>query len=70
MTTQLKLEAPWEEVKEKLKEANPNLNDEDLQYSPGQEQALLERLAAKMSRSVEDVKGWVESVAFTKGQAS
>ena len=70
MDTQLKLEAPWEEVKEKLKEVNTELTDEDLVYEPGQEEALLERLAKKMNKDVSDVKGWVESVSFNKGKAS
>ena len=60
----------WAETKEKLKEANTNLTDEDLQYEEGNEDALLERLAAKMNRTKEEVKGWVESVAFTKVKAS
>ncbi|MES2430273.1 MAG: hypothetical protein V4556_05000 [Bacteroidota bacterium] len=69
MTT-LKFDAPWEEVKEKLKEANPDLSDEDLQYIPGQEDELLERLAKKMNRDVEHIRGWVESVAYNEGKAS
>ena len=60
----------WKETKEKLKEANASLTDEDLEYEEGNEDALLERLAAKMSRTKEEIKGWVESVAFTKGKAS
>ena len=60
----------WKETKEKLKEANTNLTDEDLEYEEGNEDALLERLSAKMGRTKEEIKGWVESVAFTKGKAS
>jgi uncharacterized protein YjbJ (UPF0337 family) len=60
----------WKETKEKLKEANTNLTDEDLEYEEGNEDALLERLSAKMGRTKEEVKGWVESVAFTKVKAS
>lgn len=70
MDTQLKLEAPWEEVKEKLKEVNSDLSDEDLVYEPGQESALLERLAKKMNRDVPSIKAWIESVSFNKGVAS
>ena len=70
MDTQLKLEAPWEEVKEKLKEVNNSLTDEDLAYEPGQENELLERLAKKMNKDVPSVKAWIESVSFTKGIAS
>ena len=70
MDTRLKLEAPWEEVKEKLKEVNNELTDEDLEYNPGNELALLERLARKMDKDIPAVKAWVESVSFNKGKAS
>lgn len=70
MNTTLKLEAPWEEVKEKLKEVNLELTDEDLQYAPGQEEELLQRLSAKMKKDVSDVKGWIESVSSNSGKAS
>jgi uncharacterized protein YjbJ (UPF0337 family) len=70
MIMQLKLEAPWDEVKEKLKEVNYDLTDEDLAYQPGQEEQLLKRLAKKMNRSSDEIRGWIESVSFTKGKAS
>ncbi|MEJ7588083.1 MAG: general stress protein CsbD [Ferruginibacter sp.] len=70
MDTQLKLEAPWEEVKEKLKEVIGDLTDEDLVYEPGQENLLLERLAKKMGREVSSIKAWIESVSFNKDIAS
>jgi len=70
MAETLKLEAPWEQVKEKLKEINIDLSDEDLDYTPGQEDALLQRLAAKMNRSTGEIKAWIESVSANKGKAS
>ncbi|HMI77678.1 MAG TPA: hypothetical protein VK484_02740 [Ferruginibacter sp.] len=70
MSIQLKLEAPWAEVKEKLKEIEHSITDDDLEYTPGQESALLERLSKKLGRSVDDVKIWIESVSFNKGKAS
>lgn len=66
----LKLEAPWDEVKEMLKEINADLTDEDLDYEPGQETILLERLSVKLNRDVPAVKAWIESVSFNKGIAS
>ena len=68
-TYQLKLEAPWEEVKEMLKEINPELTDEDLRYEPNGEKELLERLAGKLNKDVPAVKGWIESVSHNKGLA-
>jgi hypothetical protein len=70
MDTQLKLAAPWEQVKEKLKEANSELTDDDLNYQPGRDQDLLETLARKMNRDVPSIKAWIESVDFTDGIAS
>ena len=70
MKTMLKLEAPWEEVKEKLKEINGDLSDADLVYDPEQADVLLELLAKKMNRTTDEIKGWIESVSFNKGIAS
>ena len=68
-TARLKLESPWSEVKEYIKEVNAALTDEDLQYEPGQEDQLLERLSGKMGKSKEDVRAWIESVSYNKGIA-
>jgi uncharacterized protein YjbJ (UPF0337 family) len=68
--TSLKLEAPWDEVKEKLKENDITLTDDDLQYTPGDEDALLGHLARKMGKSEDEVKGYIESVSSNKGKAS
>ena len=69
-TVQLKLEAPWPEVKEKLKEVNADLTDEDLRFDPANAGALLKHLAGKMNRTPEEIKGWIESVSSNKGKAS
>jgi hypothetical protein len=69
MSKSLNISLPWEDVKEKLLESDPYLTEEDLEYKEGQEEELLERLAKKMGRTPEHVKGWIESVAFTEGRA-
>jgi len=66
----LQLEAPWEEVKDLLMEAAPLLSEEDLQYTPGEDDELISRLAKKMNRTAEQIKGWIESVSHTSGKAS
>lgn len=66
---ELKLEAPWSEVKNQLKEVNLDLTDEDLRYEKGKEKELLERLSRKMNKSITEVKGWIESVSHNKGLA-
>lgn len=70
MSTTLKLETPWSEVKEKIKEVNYDLTDADLLYEPGKEDELLNRLAKKMHKSHEEVKGWIESISHTRSRAS
>ncbi|WEK36798.1 MAG: general stress protein CsbD [Candidatus Pseudobacter hemicellulosilyticus] len=70
MAATLKLAAPWPEVKEKIKERNIHLTDEDLQYEPGQEDALLERLSRKMSLEKEEVKALIESISHNRDIAS
>jgi len=65
----LKLEAPWEETKEMLKEVNMELSDEDLEYEPHNCKELLERLSRKMNKDIPAVKAWIESVSFNKGLA-
>lgn len=66
----LNLSAPWPEVKELIKEANIEITDADLDYEPGNEEALLSHLAGKMNRSEQEVKDWIESLSANKGKAS
>lgn len=67
---QLKLHKPWEYVREDLKENNIELTDEDLDYQPGEEDQLLERLAKKMKLSKEKIKELIESISANEGRAS
>ena len=69
MATKLNINTPWEEVKEKLLEAEPHLTEADLAYEPGKEEELFERLGKRMGRTADEIKGWIESVAFTDGLA-
>lgn len=67
---QFRLHAPWADVKEKLKEINIELTDEDLEYAPGQEEALLQRLSDKMKKDPDQIKALIESVSATDHIAS
>ncbi len=69
-TYQLKLQKPWEEVKEDLKETNIELTDDDLQYQPGEEDQLLGRLEKKLNLSKQRVKELIESISSNEGKAS
>ncbi len=66
---QLNLEAPWEEVKGMLQEINLSLTDEDLDYKPGNEKEMLERVSRRLNKTVPEVKAWIESVSHNKGLA-
>jgi hypothetical protein len=68
--TELKLDAPWPEVREKIKENVIELTDADLNYKPGEETQLLEHLARKLEMTPEEVRSWIESISANKGQAS
>jgi hypothetical protein len=70
MESTLKLEAPWSKVKEKLKENDITLTDEDLEYKPGQEDELLEHLAQKMKKDKQAVKIYIESISANHHKAS
>jgi hypothetical protein len=64
-----KLKAPWEMVKERMKENDSNLTDEDLEYIPGKEEELIQRLEKKMSRSRDQVIAYIESISSNEDLA-
>ncbi len=70
MTDTLKLNAPWSQVKELLKENNIDLTDDDLDYKEGKEDELLDRLSIKMKKDKLAVKEYIESVSANKGKAN
>ena len=65
----LKLNAPWEEVRELIKEANFELTDEDLDYVPGREEELLSRLETKLGKDKHQIKALIESISYNRGLA-
>ena len=62
-TTEFRLQAPWETVKERLKENDIRLTDEDLEYIPGKEEELIQRLEKIMNRSRDQVIAYIESIS-------
>lgn len=64
------LPQPWSEVKEKIKEHNIELTDEDLQYERGGEEALLTHLQQKLGKTREELIGLIESIASNAGKAN
>lgn len=69
MADPLKLRASWEEVKERLKENDVSLTDDELQYAPGQEEQLLERLAKHSNKSPDEVRRYIESISANEDKA-
>ncbi|MEO8584249.1 MAG: hypothetical protein ABI415_10650 [Flavitalea sp.] len=69
MENTLNLQSPWTEVKEKLKEHNIALTDNDLNFQPGKEGELLSHLAGKLHKSRQEIKEYIESVSSNKTQA-
>jgi uncharacterized protein YjbJ (UPF0337 family) len=65
----LNLEQPWDQVKERLKENDVSLTDDDLDFQPGQEDELLRHLSEKMKKSPEEVKKFIESLSANKAKA-
>ena len=62
-STVLRLQAPWETVKERMKENDISLTDEDLEYIPGKEEELIQRLEKIMKRSRDQVIAYIESIS-------
>ena len=62
----LKLNSSWEEVKEKIKETNPEITDSDLVLDHANEEEVFKNLSIKLHKSIEEVKAWIESVSANK----
>jgi hypothetical protein len=65
----LRLSVSWETVKERMKENDIGLTDEDLEYIPGKEEELIQRLEKIMNRSREQVVAYIESISSNEDRA-
>ena len=65
----LRLELPWETVKERMKENDSNLTDEDLKYTPGEEEQLIQRLERIMNKPRDQVIAYIESISSNENLA-
>ena len=65
----LKLQAPWEEVKERLKENDINLTDADLEFEPGKEEEFLQRLEKLMNKPRHQIIAYIESISSNEDKA-
>lgn len=58
----LELKGKWNELKGKVKQANGDLTDDDLQYEDGKEDELYGRLQQKMGKTRDEVIEWLRSL--------
>jgi len=58
----LELKGKWNEMKGKIKQANANLTDDDLQYEEGKDDEMLGRLQQKLGKSRDEVVKWLKSL--------
>ena len=65
----LRLQAPWETVKERMKENDINLSDADLEYEPGKEEDLLQRLEKLLNKPREQIIAYIESISANEDMA-
>lgn len=62
MQTKLQITVNWKELKIKLKEKYPNLNDEDLNFLAGKEDELVTRLALKLAKTEEEITDVIDEL--------
>ncbi len=58
----LELKGKWNELKGKVKQANADLTDDDLQYEEGQDDELLGRIQQKLGKTRDEVVTWLKSL--------
>jgi hypothetical protein len=66
----LKLSTSWDETREKIKEANPDITDDMLNYQPGKDEELLERLLPFFkNKDMKSIQDWIESISANSAKA-
>lgn len=58
----LTLKGNWNELKGKIKQANADLTDDDLQYEEGKDDELLGRIQQKLGKTKDQVVDWIRSL--------
>ena len=56
---ELRARGNWSELKGKIKKANGNLTDDDLEYQEGQQDEWYGKLSNKLGKTVDDVRNWI-----------
>ncbi len=58
----LTLKGNWNELKGKMKQANADLTDDDLQYEEGKDDEFLGRMQQKLGKTKDEVVDWIRSL--------
>ncbi len=66
----LRLESSWDQMLQKVLEAEPQLTAEEIDFIKGEDEELVRKLAQKLNRSYERTIGWVESLSSFEGTLS
>lgn len=68
MKTKLKITADWSELKDKLRKNNPELTNDDLEFTPGKEDELVERIEKKLGLTKEKVVEMIENLQAVESE--
>ena len=58
----LELKGHWNEWKGKIKKANADLTDDDLQYEDGKDDEFIGRMQQKLGKTRDEVIQWLKSL--------
>jgi uncharacterized protein YjbJ (UPF0337 family) len=58
----LTLKGNWNELKGKMKQANAELTDDDLQYEDGKDDEFLGRMQQKLGKTKDEIVDWIRSL--------
>jgi uncharacterized protein YjbJ (UPF0337 family) len=58
----LTLKGNWNELKGKMKQANADLTDDDLQYEEGKDDEFIGRMQQKLGKTKDEVVDWIRSL--------
>jgi uncharacterized protein YjbJ (UPF0337 family) len=58
----LTLKGNWNELKGKMKQANADLTDDDLQYEDGKDDEFIGRMQQKLGKTKDEVVEWIRSL--------
>jgi len=53
------LAGDWEATRQRIQKEHPHLTDDDLQYEPGKEEELLDRLQEKLGKTKKEIRNWL-----------